>query len=168
MAKKLKPLEPPDDHHLTAAEGWLELGDWLEANEELERIRPRVRAHPSVLQVRWKVYAKAKKWELALEVARAISEMLPDTSWGFIHYAFSLHELKRTKKAYAVLIPIADQFSDWVIPYNLACYSCQLGQLKESKEWLEKAIAAAGKTDLRIMALEDADLKPLWKEIGNL
>jgi hypothetical protein len=37
MGRLLKTLEPPDDFYLKAAEGWLELGNWLEANEELER-----------------------------------------------------------------------------------------------------------------------------------
>jgi len=36
-----------DQRQLDAAEGWLELGNWLEANEELERISPEMRGHPS-------------------------------------------------------------------------------------------------------------------------
>ena len=34
---KARPIGPPDIHFLRAAEGWLELGDHLEANEELKR-----------------------------------------------------------------------------------------------------------------------------------
>jgi hypothetical protein len=34
------PIEPPDSLHLLAAQGWLELGNHLEANEELEKITP--------------------------------------------------------------------------------------------------------------------------------
>jgi hypothetical protein len=45
----VKPLDLPDIHHLRAAQGWLELGNHLEANEELEKIAPALRAHPSVL-----------------------------------------------------------------------------------------------------------------------
>jgi len=94
--------------------------------------------------------------------------MLPENSWGFIHYPYSLHELKRTKEAYAVLIPVVDKFDDSTIRYNLACYSCQLGNLKESMQWLEKAIDIAGKKDIRQMALEDPDLEPLWTMIGEI
>jgi hypothetical protein len=71
-----------DQRHLDAAEGWLELGNYLEANEELERITPEMRAHPFVLRVRWGIYAKAKKWEMAAEIARCISDGLQDNSWG--------------------------------------------------------------------------------------
>ena len=169
MAAALKRLEPPDDFFLRSAEGWLELGNWLEANEELERITPEMRAHPHVLLMRWEIYAKAKKWEMAVEVGRALSEMLPDNSWGFIHYAYSLHELKRTNEAWGVLIPVADKFPDvFRISYNLACYCCQLGDLNDSMQWLKKAISIAGKKDIRLMALDDPDLKPLWEQIGSI
>ena len=36
----MKRLPPSDLRHLTAAEGWPELGNHFEANEELERITP--------------------------------------------------------------------------------------------------------------------------------
>jgi predicted Zn-dependent protease len=141
MPAELKPLDPPDDFYLTAAEGWLELGNWLEANEELERISPAMRGHPFVLRLRWGIYANAKKWEMAAEVGLALTEMLPDNSWGFIHRAYALHELKKTKEAWCVLIPIVDKFPDQhIIQYNLACYCCQLGELKDSMRWLEQGI----------------------------
>jgi tetratricopeptide (TPR) repeat protein len=162
-------LELNDQRQLEAAEGWLELGDWLEANEELERITPQMRAHPYVLRVRWGVYAKARKWEMAAEIGRAISEMLPDNSWGWIQWAYSLHALIRTKEAWGVLIPVVDKFSDeYLMRYNLACYYCQLGNLKEALQWLEKAIDLAGKKDIRAMALDDPDLKPLWNDISEI
>ena len=158
-----------DQRQLAAAEGWLELGNWLEANEELELITPEMRAHPFVLRVRWGIYAKAEKWEMAGEVARGMTVMLPDNSFGYKHWAVALHELNRTKEAWGVLIPIADKFpDDYHISYNLACYCCQLGKLKDSMQWLGKTIDAAGKKDIRTMALDDPDLEPLWAEISEL
>jgi hypothetical protein len=47
--KAVKELEPHDKRHLDAAQGWLGLGNWREANEELEQITPERRAHPDVL-----------------------------------------------------------------------------------------------------------------------
>ena len=55
-----------------------------------------------------------------------------------------------------------------IIPYNLACYACQHGNLKEAKQWLGKAIDIAGKKDIRMMALDDPDLQPLWDKIGEI
>ncbi len=37
----MAPLPIEDQRHLNAAEGWLELGDHLEADEELENLRPK-------------------------------------------------------------------------------------------------------------------------------
>src|ERR1039458_8915528 len=59
-------LELQDRRYLEAAEGWLGLGNFLEANEELECITPQMRAHPDVLCMRWNVYAQAKKWKMAV------------------------------------------------------------------------------------------------------
>jgi hypothetical protein len=40
--------------------------------------------------------------------------------------------------------------------------------LKEAMKWLEKAIDLAGKKDIRLMALDDPDLEPLWTKIGEI
>ncbi len=91
-------LEVKDQRFVDAADGWLGLGNWYEANEELERITPEPRCHPDVLCLRWEIYAKAGKWELAAEIGKAISENAPDVPFGWIHMAFAVHELKRTKE----------------------------------------------------------------------
>lgn len=75
---KLKGLPYPDHRHLEAAEGWIGLGNYLEANEELELITPQLKAHPFVLELRYKIYSTAKRWEMAAEVARGMSEMMPE------------------------------------------------------------------------------------------
>ena len=64
-------LSPADRTHLQAAEGWLDLGNPGQANAELEKIAPANRAHPDVLLVRWRVYAKAGKWGAATALYRA-------------------------------------------------------------------------------------------------
>jgi hypothetical protein len=45
----MPPLPIEDTHHLKAAKGWVELGNHLEAFDELEKIAPLNRAHPDVL-----------------------------------------------------------------------------------------------------------------------
>jgi hypothetical protein len=78
----MKPVEPPDMHHLLAASGWLDLGNTSEANEELERITPRLRAHPDVLEVRCEVYAVAKNWDACADIANAVVELAPGPGVG--------------------------------------------------------------------------------------
>ena len=57
----INPLEVPDRFHVEAAQGWLELGDHLEANEELETVAPELRAHSHVLTIRCEIHIAAKK-----------------------------------------------------------------------------------------------------------
>jgi tetratricopeptide (TPR) repeat protein len=171
MGKRIKPLEPPDSFHLKAAEGWLELGNHLEANEELEQIAPQLRVHPDVLEIRWEIYAKESKWNVCKDIAKAITKLAPTRSSGWLHLAYATRRAKDggLKPAREILSSATEKFPKApIIFYNLACYDCQLGNLKEAKQWLGKAIDLAGKKNIRLMALDDTDLKPLWEQIGSI
>jgi predicted Zn-dependent protease len=164
----MKPLEPQDQHHLVAAQGWIELGNPEEANEELEQITAENRAHPAVLEVRWQIYAQAKKWDAALDIASALVQMVPEHPLGWVHRSYCLHELKRTEEARDNLLRVVEKFpEDPIMRYNLACYECQLGRLEQAKNWLEMAFKLGDPKKIKLMALEDPDLKPLWREIGQ-
>lgn len=157
-------LQPPDTHHLSAAVGWLELGDPAEARQDLERISPAMRLHPEVLEVRWQVHAKAKEWEKCVEVGREFTKAAPEEPFGWIHLSFALHELKRTQEAHQNLIGVLEQFPDeWLMRYNLACYSCQLGHLEEANRWLAGAGIKGDAKQIKRMAQNDPDLGPLDK-----
>ena len=169
----MKPLEPPDNLHLQAAQGWLELGNPVEANEELERITPGLRVHPDVLEVRWQIYAEAKKWDACLHVSDAIIQLAPDRASGWICKSIALYRMKRCQEAWSTLVPVAGRFPHVpAVAYDLACYACQLGRLVEARQWLERAFEMAeqigDKDRARLMALDDPDLEPLWKEIGSV
>jgi tetratricopeptide (TPR) repeat protein len=165
----VKPLEPPDSHHLNAAQGWIELGNHVEADVELEKIDPALRSHPNVLELRWQIYAKAKKWEACVDIGEALVRTAPDLPEGWIHRSYALHELKRTQEAADKLEAAAELFpSVWNIPYNLACYACQLGKHEEAWEWLEDAFDLGDSKAVKLMALDDPDLAPFWAEIGEV
>ena len=68
------PLEPEDQHHLTVAQGYAELGMFLDADSELEAIDPDVRHVPEVLTVRIQIYSALKKWELMQAVAKKMAQ----------------------------------------------------------------------------------------------
>jgi len=55
------------------AQGWLELKLPLDANEELDEVQPQLRAHPAVLKLRYQVYADAKQWQMAYEIANTLN-----------------------------------------------------------------------------------------------
>jgi predicted Zn-dependent protease len=158
----MNPLEPPDTHYLSAAEGWLELGNPAEAAGELDRLPASIQEHPQVLRLRWRIGAASKQWEECIRIATRLIELEPEETFGWVHRSFSLHELKRTAEAHAALAPMACKFpNDFVVPYNMACYSCQLGRLKEARLWLKQAMKIAGADTIKKMAKDDPDLRPL-------
>ncbi len=164
----MRPIERPDSLHLQAAQGWLELGSHIEANEELEKITPQLRARPDVLKVRWEIYASAKKWEATLDIAAALIQLDPEDPLGWVHRSYALHEMKRTAEARDNLLRVVDKFPiSATMRYNLACYECQLGRLEQARDWLQKAFALGGAKEMKLAALDDPDLEPLWKDIGT-
>lgn len=155
-------FELNDQRHLEAAEGWLELGNHLEANEELENITPQMRVHPDVLEIRWHIYAKEKKWDACVDIAATIIKLAPENYHGWIHRSFALHELKRTEEAFENLLPVADKFPDsWTIPYNLACYLAQLHRIDEAQVWFKKAMTIDEKT------VQQSLLGGVWTRAAN-
>ena len=160
-------LEPPDNFHVVAAQGWLELGDHIAANDELEKVSARLRAHPDVLDVRWQIYARAEKWEACADIAEAIIKLDPDRPDAWIHRSYALHELGRTQAAFDELLPVADKFPKvWTIAYNLSCYCARLGRMDECREWLKRAMAI-DEHAVKRAAIDDPDLKPLWDSMGG-
>jgi hypothetical protein len=87
---KLAQLKHPDPMHLKAAVGWIQLGDYDSANDELENIRAEWRAHPDVLELRWLIYSNDEQWDACLDIASAIVKMAPDRVSGWVDKAFSL------------------------------------------------------------------------------
>ncbi|MBA4146885.1 MAG: tetratricopeptide repeat protein [Verrucomicrobia bacterium] len=158
-------LQPPDSHHLLAAVGWLELGNPSEALLELARLSPDNRIHPDALEVAWTIHSNMRDWDRCVEVARELTTVAPELSFGWIHLSYALHELKRTREAYDNLIPVLERFpGDWLMSYNLACYACQMGELKEASRWLAGAMVKGDRKEVTQMAQEDPDLAPLFKE----
>ncbi len=164
--RKMSDLSLTNVRHLEAAQGWLGLGNWREARAELANIPAELQSHPDVLQVQWAIHAAAKEWESAAEVAEAFRNARPDSPFGFVHLAYALHEMKRTREAQDVLLPVVDKFRDeFIIRYNLACYACQLRDIEGAWGWLEKSMALTDLDEVREMALNDPDLEPLRTRI---
>ena len=164
----MEPLSRADQLCLDAAEGWLGLGNHVEAFTELEQVSGEMQQHPEVMRMRYNIYAAAKNWAAAAETAQSLCQLASEEPFGPIHLAYALHELKRTKEAWDVLLPVATRFPDeYIVRYNLACYACQMGNLPTARQWLERAVEIAGLDLIRKMALHDADLEPLWPEIKS-
>lgn len=165
-------LEPPNIHYLSAAVGWLELGNHAEARAELSRIVAPWRNHPDVLAVRWQICVAEKNWEEALLCAEELLQQEPDRPSGYLNRAYALRRVPQgsLEKAWACLRPAYDQFPKVsLIAFNLACYAAQMGRLDEAWGWLQKAVQAEGDVEaVKAMALADPDLAPIRDRVEQL
>ena len=165
----MKSLKRQDTVHLEAAEGWLELGDHLEANQELDQISRDFRSHPDVLELRWKICALTRKWNGCLQIAESLADAAPERITAWLFLASSLHKLNHVEEACETLLSVVDEFPDNpAIAYELASLFCQLGELREARQWLKSAFAIGDAKELKRLALTDATLKPLWPKIGEI
>jgi tetratricopeptide (TPR) repeat protein len=146
---------------ITAAEGYIELGMPLEANEELDQIDADQRAHTEVLALRVKIYSALNKWELMQTVAKRLALIEPDNVQWTVSWAYSTRRVDSIEAARTIMVNAVERMPDVaVFHYNLACYECQLGNLDEAKGRLKRAFELEPR--YRIKALDDEDLESLW------
>ncbi len=149
----------------------MELGNLTEARKELDRIAAAFQNHPRVLEARWKIAAQAQDWTAALAVAREFLDATPDAPTGWLHHSYSLRRAPGggVQAAWDALFPALERFPTLaVLPYNLACYACQLGQLERARSLFKRALDLSDKPSLKQMALQDPDLQALWPELPGL
>jgi tetratricopeptide (TPR) repeat protein len=138
---------------------------------ELEKIAPERRHHPDVWLVRYEIYAKGEKWDRADEIARELVHVRPQEPQFWIWQAYST----RRRPGGGILqareiLGKAQQLmpKEPLIPYNLGCYECQLGNLPAAWQWLEKAFDIGDAKIFKALAIEDRDLEPLWAKIRQI
>jgi tetratricopeptide (TPR) repeat protein len=158
------PLEPPDQQYWQAAIGYVDLGMFVDADSELDKIDPFCRALPEVLAVRIAIYHGLQKWELMREIAKRLTDFQADDVQWTISYAYATRRADSIKAAKNILLNAESKFpNEALIKYNLACYFCQELDLQRAKDYLKRAFAID--PNWRLQALEDEDLKPLWDSL---
>jgi Tfp pilus assembly protein PilF len=159
------PLLPDDQRHLTAAEGYADLGMYLDADAELDGIDPEVRHVAEVLLVRLEIYRGLEKWELMRTVAARLAAHDPENAQWPISLAYATRRAESIEAARSILLEAVERLpKEPILHYNLACYECQLGELEVAKARLAHAFKLAPKC--RLMALDNEDLKPLWDSLA--
>ena len=133
----------------------------------LEEIAPEDKHRNEVLGARVILYMAAKKWDMAAAIASHLVKLEPENAAWWISLAYSIRRSESVEKAEAILLRAqAIHPKVAMIAFNLACYASLAGRMEEAKERLRHAIDLD--KDIRELALEDEDLRPLWDWIGGL
>lgn len=140
-----------------------------EAWVEMEKLSSGGRTKIEALTVSWKIFASQERWEEAVNMGREMVRTAPSITEGWINRSFALHEMRRTAEARAELLPAVEWFpKEPIIPYNLACYACQLGDMEAASRWFSEAVKRGGAKKMKAMGLDDPDLLPMKEEIRKL
>ena len=161
------PLKADWQRHVLASSGYLELGMLDDAALALEEIEPEDKTRTEVLGARVALYITAKKWDMAAAVASHLVKVEPENEAWWINLAYSVRRSEGIEQAEAILLRAqAIHPKVAMIAFNLACYASVTGRMEEAKERLRNAIELD--KDIRGLALDDEDLKPLWDWIAGL
>jgi Flp pilus assembly protein TadD len=130
------------------------------------RKRPEDRNRNEVLGARVVLYMAAKKWDMVAAVASHLVKVDPQTPGWWISLAYAVRRTESVEKAEAILLRAqAIRPKVAMIAFTLACCASVTGRMEEAKERLRHAIDLD--KDIRGLALDDEDLKPLWDWIAN-
>jgi tetratricopeptide (TPR) repeat protein len=145
---------------IEAAQGYVLLGMYSEAWQEIHKLTPQEQLLPAVIDLRVALHMQEKHWKEALDILEPLCQVVPDRDDYFVHAAFCLHEMNRTKEARDKLLSGPDSLvRQPLFHYNLACYETRLGEPNLAKISLERCFKLD--ESFRAIALKDDDLKEL-------
>ena len=132
----------------------------------LEEIEPEDKNRNEVLGARVDSICR-QEMGMAAAVASHLVKVEPENEAWWINLAYSVRRIEGVEKAEAILLRAqAIHPKVAMIAFNLACYASVTGRMEEAKERLRHAIELD--KDIRRLALDDEDLKPLWDWIAGL
>ena len=138
-----------------------------DAANALEEIEPEDKTRNEVLYARVDIYLAAKKWHMAAAVAKHLVKADPGNPAAWINLAYAVRRAENIQAAETLLLKArALHRKSALIAFNLACYASVVGHIGEAKTRLQHAIDLD--SDIRRLALDDEDLRPLWDFIGSV
>lgn len=150
-----------DEQRIQAARGYLMLGMWLEAAEELDNLPVAWRTRAEVLHMRIEIYMGGQHWESGRVLAESLAKRDPANPQWWVLWALCARRETSAADARDVLLKAAAYHSgEPLIHYNLACYHCLAGDIQTAMESLKRAFAMD--PQLKKTALDDPDLDVIF------
>ena len=151
---------------LLAAQGYLELGMVDDALAELSFLQELEIPDPEIVELRLHILMQGQRWDAALATAEELLRVSPDAVPAYIHGAFALHELGRTREARDLLLKGPSVLrNDPTFHYNIGCYEAARGNRESAMKSLEESFAMD--ESYRDFALRDPDLITIRSEFSQ-
>ena len=163
--KELEPKEEtlPDEvlWTLQRCDGFLDLHMPARARAEWARIPAAHQSHRAGVEILLRLAMEEQNWAEAADLAEALTKRYPDEPAYPVQLAYCTRRKESIAAARSILLEASRRFKKTaVIPYNLACYECQLGHREEALTYLKRAVKL--NAGFIKMALDDEDLEPIW------
>lgn len=152
---------------ISVSSGYIDLGMFQDAWDELGLLPPELRAADAVMEQRIEIYHRLGKWKSARILAESLARRCPENPDWWIKWAYSLRREKSVEEARGVLCQAAQIHpSIAMIIYNLACYASVLGDLKEAEQLLN--LACSMTPEFGKKAIDDPDLEAIFGMRGGI
>lgn len=146
--------------HLSYAQGYLELGMVAEAAAELERLPASEKQTTAVQSLRMAILHELEDWPSLASLAAEFVRHTPDESAAWVTWAYATRRATSLAAAEEILL-LAERHhpAEPTIQFNLGCYACLRGDLREARQRVDRAIELEPK--FRDAAATDPDLAAL-------
>jgi predicted Zn-dependent protease len=152
--------------HIQRGDGFLDLKMIDRAREELEQVGKFDRRCDAYIEAALRLAMADSRWNDAAQFARTLIDRRPNEPAFLVQLAYAVRRGESIEAARDILLDAGKRFPKVaVIPFNLACYECQLGHADAAMSFLQKAFKLDA--SCREQALEDDDLKPIWDKLGQ-
>ena len=159
-------VESEHARRLLAVEGYIDLGMYGEAAAELGALDPACFALEQTLISQLCVYAGLHQWQQAHELATMLAKQDPQNPQWAIWSASAACRLQSVEAAKGILLEALVSHPDNAnIHYNLSCYETRLQHYHKAQRHLARAVQLDPR--FQLVAMDDADLEPLWIEVSH-
>jgi|ERR1700736_3186912 tetratricopeptide (TPR) repeat protein len=159
-------LSSEDVRHVRAAEGYVELGMFREADAELRELDSKCPILEETVVLKLCIYAGLHDWDKAQELASKLAEHDPDNAQWAIWSASAAYRLQSVETAKGILLQALETHPDNAnIHYNLSRYETRLQHFKTARRHLARAIQLDPR--FKLVAIDDDDLQPLWIKLNE-
>ena len=151
---------------LLAAEGYIDLGMFRNAEAELRELDPSCFALEETQVLQLTIYAGLHRWKKAHQLASELAQQDPDNPQWAIWSASAACRIQSVEAAKGILLQALVTHPDNAnIHYNLSCYETRLHHFRTAQRHLARAIQLDPR--FKLIAMDDADLAPLWIEVAQ-
>lgn len=151
--------------HLVAAEGYIALGLYGEADEELRQVDPWHLTRTPTLLLKLCVHAGLHQWDLVQDIAATMATYDAQNPCWFVWLATAVSRIRSITAARKILLEALELHPDSAnIHYNLSCYEKQLRHVRRAAHHRARAIELEPRYEA--MAKEAQDHELLWMGPG--